>query len=551
MIKEKEKKPGLIQEKMQLATQASKAWDRYQASLSDASCPHWDYVVITASNQNQAKGFEAQLSVRRSAGVLPSGTDFFVVPDPVGERVGNGGAMLGAMRCIAEHSGKSDFSGLRALVILSSGDSKRVPQYSALGKVFSPVPRILPDGRASTLFDEILIFMSGIPSRMAEGMLVLSGDVMLVFDSDQIDYSPDSSLALAFSEPVEMGNHHGVFLSNSSGQIAKVWHKRPADFLRLNGAVDSDGQVSIDTGAVIFASSMVNSLFKLICDESGCCTDTSFHNYVNGHLALSMYVDFFYPLAVDSTFEGYLAEIPEGKMSPELLSARTILWKLLRPHRIKLASFSPARFIHFGTTLEVYELMSSGISSYSYLGWQRQICSSVSNPNIACYESTISPDLRGGSNVYIEKSIVCPGCTIGSNTILSFVSIENQDIPSNVVLNCLHQDNGTYVCRIYGLKDDPKATLERGATLFGVPLSLIMSRNGLSESDLWDAGEEHSLWNARLYPECITMREAVNEGLNLHRIAFADGSPSELMDMTRQSMKASFGKAVAVFESEQ
>ena len=84
---------------------------------------------------------------------------------------------------------KNPFEGKRILVIHSGGDSKRVPQYSAMGKLFSPVPRELPNGRASTLFDEFIIGMSGVPSRFREGMLVLSGDVLLLFNPLQIDAS--------------------------------------------------------------------------------------------------------------------------------------------------------------------------------------------------------------------------------------------------------------------------------------------------------------------------------------------------------------------------
>lgn len=63
-------------------------------------------------------------------------------------------------------------------MIHSGGDSKRVPQYSALGKLFSPVPHELPNGRSSTLFDEFMICMSSVPSRIREGMVLLSGDVL-------------------------------------------------------------------------------------------------------------------------------------------------------------------------------------------------------------------------------------------------------------------------------------------------------------------------------------------------------------------------------------
>ena len=151
------------------------AWADYSRSLVRPQFVHWDYVVLTASNEQQAKGFRVQLEERRRAKFLPEKTKFAVIPDPGGKRVGSGGATLGVLRYIANQAGSSDFSGLRILVIHSGGDSKRVPQYSALGKLFSPVPHELPNGRASTLFDELMIAMSTVPSRVREGMLLLSG----------------------------------------------------------------------------------------------------------------------------------------------------------------------------------------------------------------------------------------------------------------------------------------------------------------------------------------------------------------------------------------
>lgn len=46
------------------------------------------------------------------------------------------------------HHRLGSFKGLRILVIHSGGDSKRVPSYSALGKLFSPVPHKLPNGKS-------------------------------------------------------------------------------------------------------------------------------------------------------------------------------------------------------------------------------------------------------------------------------------------------------------------------------------------------------------------------------------------------------------------
>ena len=147
-------------------------WDDYNRSLKLRSFPRWDYVILTASNEQQAEGFRKQIADRQN--FLPRGTKFIAIPDRDGRRVGSGGATLEVLRYLHEQEGS--FDSLRVLVIHSGGDSKRVPQYSALGKLFSPVPHELPNGRSSTLFDEFMICMSSVPSRIREGMVLLSGD---------------------------------------------------------------------------------------------------------------------------------------------------------------------------------------------------------------------------------------------------------------------------------------------------------------------------------------------------------------------------------------
>ena len=158
------------------------AWEDYGRSIRKSSYAQWDYVVLTASNEAQAMSFEEQIAWRRDKGVLPKNTRFLVIPDPEGKRIGSGGATLQVLRVLSEQEGfQGNFRNKRVLVIHSGGDSKRVPQYSVCGKLFSTVPRELPDGRPSTLFDEFLIGMAGVPSRFKEGMLILSGDVLLLF----------------------------------------------------------------------------------------------------------------------------------------------------------------------------------------------------------------------------------------------------------------------------------------------------------------------------------------------------------------------------------
>ena len=196
-------------------------WENYILSKESKIYPTWDYVAITASNDFQAKGYEFQINQRIN--FLPKRTKFITVPDENNERVGSGGATLSVLRKIKQLEGK--FTGLRILVIHSGGDSKRIPQYSALGKLFSPVPRVLPDGRSSTLFDEIIISMSSVATRIQEGMVLLSGDVLLLFNPLKIDFSLSDVGCLTFKIPPEIGKNHGVFISGKNGYVTK-WKAR-------------------------------------------------------------------------------------------------------------------------------------------------------------------------------------------------------------------------------------------------------------------------------------------------------------------------------------
>ena len=197
-------------------------WDNYVLAKESKIHPTWDYIILTASNDFQAKGYDQQIQERID--FLPKRTKFITVPDEGNQRVGSGGATLSVIKKVKELEGK--FDGLRILVIHSGGDSKRIPQYSALGKLFSPVPRVLPDGRASTLFDEIIISMSSVATRIQEGMVLLSGDVLLLFNPLKIDFSLSDVGCLTFKIPPEIGKNHGVFLSGKNGYVIKCLQKR-------------------------------------------------------------------------------------------------------------------------------------------------------------------------------------------------------------------------------------------------------------------------------------------------------------------------------------
>ena len=499
-------------------------WDDYERSLNREGFPVWDYIVLTASNENQAEGFRAQIDERLNQGLLPKKTHFAVIPDKDGKRVGSGGATLGVIKYIAEDIGKNDFSGLRILVIHSGGDSKRVPQYSALGKLFSPVPHKLPNGRNSTLFDEFMMSMSSVPGRIREGMLLLSGDVLLLFNPLQIDYSGNGAAAISFKEDVEIGKNHGVFLRGEDGCVEKFLHKQTVEALNNYGAVNNRGKVDIDTGAVIFSAEMLKSLHVLVS------TEENYNKYVNEVVRLSLYGDFLYPLATDSTLEKFYKEKPEGEFCQELTSAREVVWEILRPYRMKLLRLSPAKFIHFGTTKEILGLMSGGIENYKELGWSNHVNSSITK-DTAGYNSVLSDKAVIGNNCYLEVAYVHSQAKIGNNVLLSYVDIHDEVIPSNVVIHGLKQKDGKFVARIYGVNDNPKED-----KLFGKPLREVFPES------IW-LTDDHTLWNAELYPACETIEEAVKESLNVYEIVNGKGDLKKLLDCDRKSLQSGFNAA--------
>ena len=466
------------------------AWMTHVQTLK-GRFPVWDYIILTASNEDQARAYREQIDYRLRGGCLPAQTHYAVLPDRDGLRVGSGGATLGVIRYVHEHAGT--FRGKRLLVIHSGGDSKRVPQYSACGKLFSPVPRLLPDGRRSTLFDEFIIAMSGVAARINDGMLVCSGDVLLLFNPLQIDFYSRGAAALSIKEDVQTGKDHGVWLKGAGDDVQAFLHKQSVETLQARGAVDERGNVDIDTGSVIFDANMLESLWGLID------TPEKYDALVNEQARLSFYADFQYPLSEEATLEKFYLEKPEGDFTPELKRGRELLWEALRPYRLKLIRLSPASFIHFGTSSELRSLMAEGVDSYDCLGWARRVNCNRECPDFAASNSYISAHAQIGVGSYVEDSYIHHGSVVGEGCIVSGVTLDGQTVPAGAALHGLKLRDGRFVVRMYGVAENPKEPAVFGRTL------------------------PTALWEAPIYPVRGSIREAVDATLAACEAGFPGG----------------------------
>lgn len=481
-------------------------YEAYQKSLDSAQYIRWDYVILTASNEAQAAVYREQIAYRLKEGYLSERTKYVVLPDPEGKRVGSGGATLNVIRYVAEDTqgevSANPFTGKRILVIHSGGDSKRVPQYSVCGKLFSPVPRKLSDGRNSTLFDEFIISMAGVAGRLKEGMLVLSGDVLLLFNPLQIDFSFNGAAALSIKEPVSVGKNHGVFLNDGKDHVKKFLHKQSEAQLQSCGAVNNSGLVNLDTGAVAMDVDLMLTLFSLI-SKNGKVVEEKFDQFVNETVRLSFYGDFLYPLATEAEREDYYREAGEGEQCEELIACRSAIWDAISAFTLRLLSLTPAEFIHFGTTGELVNLVTKEVEDYHFLGWAKQVGTNVYGDAYAAHNSLIEEGARIGENAYLEDSVVRGKARVGSGSVLSGVELQSEDVvPSHTVLHGLRLQDGRYVVRTYGVEDNPKE----------------YCRELISGTILQEVGEETPLWEAAIYPVADTMEAAVEAAFITRRM---------------------------------
>jgi fucokinase len=580
-------------------------WQQYLTSLQAApgragagragARTGWDVCVLTASDERQAASYRHQLSRRRHEGLLPAWTRFLVLADPGGRRIGSGGATLRVLHAFQQAGSDlhpqlladgpwarpagfrvgeklpdtgNALSSLRILIIHSGGDSRRLPHCSAVGKLFARVPRALPDGRASTIFDEFLISLSGLATELPAGVLVASGDVLLVYDHLQLSFQRPGVIGVAADVLAEVGTDHGVYVPDDRGHLRAYLHKPPLGELMRWDAIDGRGAVPIDTGIVWFDAATVVKLAKLAQEEPvaalcGLSDKLCPPDAAPGEPAvgLNLYGDLLLPLAGSTTYAGYMADTSDGPATPQIQGARQVIWDRLRGTSFTVQRLRPAVFMHIGTSREYWHVAAADQELAHICGWTPQAAAWLA----ASARSVGGPAHRAGESlVLVNASLegaVRPGCEPGLVTdsrLAGTVSWQGAAIldgvhtartlalERDIVLHQLPVDGG-YVSRIYGLYDDPKRVWDDpDATFMNRSWVDWLSEAGVSTDLLWPdlPPAEWTLWNARLYPLVSDREESLRLVLPLQLPGRAfDGWRAQWERAHRLSLAESFQRA--------
>ena len=197
----------------------------------------FDVLVVTASNEAQARGYRAM--VAPLVGALAE--KILVVPDPGGKRVGSLGSTVGVLKKLG------DVSKMRVLICHSGGDSKRLPSYAAIGKAFVPVPD--SHGKTVSLFERIVANMEQLRLPKS-GVLVVCGDVAPEFDFGSCDFSKSGVTGVAYYDSPEEGSRHGVYVPENGRGLSAVraFLQKPSPSVAKAAGAVCRGKVAVDTG---------------------------------------------------------------------------------------------------------------------------------------------------------------------------------------------------------------------------------------------------------------------------------------------------------------
>ncbi|MFA6133547.1 MAG: L-fucokinase [Phycisphaerae bacterium] len=475
---------------------------------------NWDYLIVTASNDEQAKGYQVQLDLRRRLGLLAGVAEVLVVADPHGKRVGSGGSTVYCLmevlqrRLAGEALGQpaawqEALSGLRILIVHAGGDSKRLPAYGPCGKIFIPVPGDSDAAVGATLLDRQLPIYLSLPAQPGGGgqVVITAGDVLLGFDPSLVRFAREGITGLGCLASPAQASKHGVYCGGPGGSVRLFLQKPSTDEQQQAGAVDRYGQSILDIGVMSFDAATARALLTLCGAKAN-----------QGRLGLSgpvasaiersgmdFYREVCCALGSSASFEQYRSGVrSSGSAWDEATLAAA--FEALSPLPFAVQVCPRCRFLHFGTTRQI---ISSG---EDLLREDRGVTQLEAPLNI---NSLVEPaGSISGSHGWVEACRIKAPLRLEGQNVVVGVDVESElSLPMGVCLDVItgtsHEGKAVWFVRCYGVTDSIKDSVAGGASFCGMPASRWLAAMGAKDDDAWDAAipaDQRTVWNARLFP---------------------------------------------------
>ncbi|XP_019473944.1 fucose-1-phosphate guanylyltransferase, partial [Meleagris gallopavo] len=507
----------------------------------------WDLVAITAADAEQERAFRRQLGAKLRGGELPLGVRYHVFVDPPGRKIGNGGSTLHVLQCLENLYG-DEWTSFIVLLIHSGGYSQRLPNASALGKIFTALPFGDP---VYQMLELKLAMYIDFPSHMKPGILITCSDDIELYSTgptETIRFDKPGFTALAHPSDLTVGTTHGVFVLDPSGLSGKggleytscrrFLHKPDVETMRRCGAVcvrrnssQLDSFADHTDWEVDSECVYTDSIFYI--DHSTAKQLLAFYKQIDTLCCeIDAYGDFLQALGRGTTQDYTKNTSNATEEESQLAEVRQKLCALLKGTSLNVIVLNNSKFYHIGTTQEYLFHFASDSKLKFELNLLPEAFSISSDKTEALggsasiIQSILEPGCFVGPGSIIEYSRIGPGVLVGENCIISGSCINLEvDVPSNCFLSSLSvkiDDQVKYVSMVFSVEDDLKKNVEllsdtNSLRFFGVSLQECLELWGVQLSDQLFSGEnsQFGLWTARIFPVCSSLSESVRMSLNM------------------------------------
>lgn len=477
----------------------------------------WDYLIVTASNDVQARAYLHQLGLRQELGLINGVRQILVLPDPGAKRIGSGGSTIYCLQEILrresspqakEAAGPAQwqdiFSNLRVLIVHAGGDSKRLPAYGPCGKIFVPVPGNNDSCLPMTLFDrQIPTYLALPPMPAGAGQVVISsGDVLLRFDPLALCFAPEGVTGVGSYAAPDQAQHHGVFCQGQAGQVRCFLQKPSLSEQAEKHAVDPYGQTVLDIGVMNFDARTVRTLLEM----SGVTSSAGSRLQCQGPMGEALFtreLDFYREiccaLGTDVTAAAY-AQAVQTCGSPWNADLLQQLFAILNPIPFHVSILAQCDFLHFGRTRQ---LISSGnaLVQYERLNAAPQDC--------LCLNNEISPQGQvTGTSSWVEGCRIRARLSLSGGNVVTGLDVDAPlALPAKMCLDVTRgqtpQHEPVAFMRCYSSDDQLNDMVDQGANFCGVPVLQWLEKVKARPEQVWDsslAPARRSLWNAKVFP---------------------------------------------------
>uniref|UniRef100_A0A914XKL6 L-fucokinase domain-containing protein n=1 Tax=Plectus sambesii TaxID=2011161 RepID=A0A914XKL6_9BILA len=505
----------------------------------------WDFVVLQAGDEAQKVAFEIQMKAIVAS--LPAGPergfiDYRVYSDwPPNAKIGGGGGTLVALDALRTEMGEESLCEMRILLLNAGGYCQRQPNASALGKIFSVLPRTDAHNNMYSMLHVKLDSYMPLLKRMRPGVFIAAADALEYFRIDESDddwtLDRDGFVVLAHPSPPTIAVNHGVYIidrsllvdriiSPASGggrsptvvsvPVERVLQKPSLELMAATNAIwNWRGQDCVLTDSAYFmSSSVVRSLLALYASHKPITCE------------VDCYGDFLQPLGKNANMD-YLTDSTrvvaghDVSMISELERIRAELFRVLHPFPVEALVLTNSTFYHIGTLKELL---------YHFCDPQSQFQSHFGIDRVATKSKLTNDRNQLSAQTRIMGSYLTGPTTTLGKTVIEFSHFANSvDIVEDCVISGCHYDRPLtltiplfittipiqtshglrYVTIAFHLYDDlKKNALKSAISWLDRPLSQSIAER-LTDS------EAVSLWKLPLFPIAKSMTESFHSTIEM------------------------------------